>query len=87
MYDLGGFGWEYEDAGYGAGINTAESGFALIKRGMYGTFHHCSKKHLQRYLDEFDFRWNHRDIDDMARTYAAIKQADGKRLMYLQSGG
>lgn len=40
----------------GAHINTAESAHALIKRGIYGTFHHVSRVHLQRYLDEFDFR-------------------------------
>lgn len=66
----------------GSHINTAESSHALIKRGVYGTFHHVSKQHLQRYLDEFDFRWNHKEIDDVGRTLAAIKMADGKRLAY-----
>lgn len=36
--------------------NTAESYFALLKRGVYGTFHHVSKEHLHRYCDEFSFR-------------------------------
>lgn len=62
--------------------NTAESSFALIKRGLYGTFHHVSKKHLQRYLDEFDFRWDHRKTTDVDRTHAALAQVEGKRLMY-----
>ncbi|MHC4171614.1 MAG: IS1595 family transposase [Planctomycetota bacterium] len=62
--------------------NTAESFFALIKRGVYGTFHAVSKKHLHRYVSEFEFRWNHRKIDDGERVAAAIKGADGKRLMY-----
>lgn len=66
----------------GAGINTAESSHALLKRGVYGTFHHISRKHMQRYLDEFDFRWNHRGTDDNTRTLAAIRAAEGKRLMY-----
>lgn len=62
--------------------NTAESSFALLKRGVYGTFHHVSRTHLQRYCDEFDYRWNHRKVSDVERTKAAIKQAKGKRLMY-----
>ena len=54
----------------GQHVNTAESFFALIKRGMMGTFHSVSEAHLQRYVDEFAFRWNTRealDIDDAAR--------------------
>jgi len=62
--------------------NTAESSFALIKRGLYGTFHSVSKHHLQRYLDEFDYRWNTRMMNDAERTLKALAQADGKRLTY-----
>jgi transposase-like protein len=40
--------------------NTAESFFALLKRGLHGSFHHVSKKHLPRYCDEFSFRWARR---------------------------
>ena len=40
--------------------NTVESSFAILKRGLYGTFHSVSEKHLQRYANEFDFRWNNR---------------------------
>jgi transposase-like protein len=36
--------------------NSIESVWALLKRGMYGTFHNVSRKHLQRYVDEFCFR-------------------------------
>ena len=73
---------EYYRHSDGASTNTAESSFALIKRGMYGTFHHVSTKHLQRYCDEFDFRWEHRGTDDVSRTIEALKGADGKRLTY-----
>lgn len=65
-----------------ASTNTAESYFALLKRGVHGIFHHVSKHHLHRYCGEFDFRWNHRKIDDGKRTVAAIKGSDGKRLVY-----
>jgi len=62
--------------------NTVESAFSLLKRGVMGTFHNISRKHLHRYVAEFDFRWNHRKIDDGARTAAAIRHAQGKRLRY-----
>ena len=39
-------------------VNSCESFFSLLKRGMYGAFHHVSKEHLHRYCDEFAFRWN-----------------------------
>lgn len=55
---------------------------APLKRGIYGTFHHLSKKHLPRYVDEFVFRYNARKMDDGARTALAIRGAQGKRLMY-----
>lgn len=65
-----------------AHVNTAESVHALLKRGIVGTFHHVSKKHLHRYLNEFDFRFNARKISDGERTVKAIESVSGKRLMY-----
>lgn len=62
--------------------NTAESFFALLKRGHYGIFHQLSKKHLHRYCDEFSFRWNHRKATDGERMVSAIRGAEGKRLRY-----
>jgi transposase-like protein len=72
---------EYAKPG-GIHSNTVESSFSLLKRGIYGTFHNVSRKHLHRYVAEFDFRWNARKIDDGARTVLAIRNADGKRLRY-----
>lgn len=65
-------------------VNTAESFFALFKRGVHGTFHHVSKGHLHRYADEFAFRWDHRKVTDGERTVEAIKGSEGKRLTYNQ---
>lgn len=62
--------------------NTAESYFALLKRGVHGTFHHISKQHLHRYCDEFAFRWNHRKVSDGERAEEAIKGIEGKKLTY-----
>jgi hypothetical protein len=53
-----------------------------LKRGIIGTFHHISEKHLPRYLKEFEFRWNSRHISDGDRTASAIKATEGKRLTY-----
>jgi ISXO2 transposase-like protein len=40
--------------------NTVEGFFSLLKRGINGSFHHVSKGHLFRYVDEFSFRYNTR---------------------------
>lgn len=66
----------------GATSNEVESYFAMLKRGIYGTFHHVSSQHLQRFVDEFDFRWNNRETSDTERTFRAIEQSAGKRLTY-----
>jgi ISXO2 transposase-like protein len=60
----------------------AESFFARIKRAHYGTHHQLSAKHLYRYMSEFVFRWNTRNGSDGERLVAAIKGAEGKRLMF-----
>jgi transposase-like protein len=62
--------------------NTLEGWFALLKRGVTGTFHHVSEQHLDRYIDEFSFRYNSRKITDAARTVKALAKIGGKRLMY-----
>jgi transposase-like protein len=53
-----------------AHTNTVEGYFSILKRGIIGTFHHVSPQHLQRYVSEFDFRYNHRET--------RVKDADGK---------
>lgn len=68
-------------------INTAESFFALLKRGIHGTFHHVSHKHLHRYCDEFSFRWTARHTTDGERTRLALEATEGKRLMYKATKG
>jgi transposase-like protein len=74
--------YRYKD---GAGIQSAEAFFAILKRGVMGSFHSVSEQHLQRYVDEFSFRWNTRSalgIEDTERAGLAIKGARGKRLTY-----
>ena len=67
--------------------NTAESVFAILKRGINGVYHQVAKHHLHRYLAEFDFRYNTRKQPDGVRTVLAIKQVGGKRLMLRDSVG
>lgn len=76
--------------------NTVEGYFSILKRGIIGTFHHVSPHHLQRYVTEFDFRYNHREVikrekgkptvrigfTDEQRTVEALKGISGKRLTY-----
>ncbi len=65
-------------------INFAESYFSLLKRGIMGAFHHVSRHHLQRYLHEFDFRWNSRD-HAYTQVEDVLRQAAGQRLLYRDS--
>jgi transposase-like protein len=65
--------------------NTVEGFFSILKRGIYGVYQHVSEAHLNRYLTEFDFRYNNRaafGIDDVSRAECALKGAKGKRLTY-----
>ena len=70
-----------------AHTNTVESYFAVLKRGITGTYHHVSQQHLKRYLAEFDFRYNERkalNVTDAERAVNAVKGVVGKRLTYDQ---
>ncbi len=62
--------------------NTLENYFSIFKRGITGNYQWVSAKHLKRYLGEFDFRHNTRDISDFDRTALAVAGARGKRMTY-----
>lgn len=66
--------------------NTAESWIALLKRGVVGTFHHVSEKHLDRYVNEFAFRWDNRKTSDGERFVNMLNGIEGKRLYYKKNG-
>ncbi len=66
--------------------NTVESYFSIFKRGITGTYQWVSAKHLKRYLGEFDFRYNSRDVSDFERAALAAKGIQGKRLTYRRIG-
>jgi transposase-like protein len=70
--------------------NTVEGYFSIFKRGMKGVYQHCAKKHLHRYLAEFDFRYSYRvalGVDDQQRAGIALQGVVGKRLTYRATGG
>lgn len=70
-----------------AHTNTIEGFFSVFKRGMKGVYQHCSSDNLQRYLTEFDFRYNNRTalgVNDAERAATALKGIEGKRLTYRQ---
>ena len=63
--------------------------FGVFKRGMVGVYQHCGEQHLQRYLDEFTFRWNNRSklgVEDQQRARIAAYSMNGKRLTYRRIG-
>ncbi len=56
---------------------------------MKGVYQHCSKKHLHRYVAEFDFRYSNRiavGADDQERAARALAGVVGKRLTYRRTG-
>lgn len=70
--------------------NSAENYYSIFKRGVKGTFHHISEKHLHRYLAELDFRYSNRaklGVDDAERTDRALRGIEGKRLTYRRTSG
>ena len=69
--------------------NTVEGFFSIFKRGMKGVYQQCDKKHLHRYLAEFDFRYSNRmalGIGDVARADNLLAGVVGKRLTYETAG-
>ena len=62
--------------------NGIESFWAILKRGITGSYHHVSVKHLSRYVDEFCYRHNHREMHALAFIAATIKEMVGRRLTH-----
>jgi len=89
---IGGLFFNHETINHSAGeyvrdgvtTNSIESVFAVLKRGLMGVYHHASKKHLSRYVDEFAFRLNEGNVrhHTMTRLQSLVGAVKGKRLTY-----
>ena len=65
-----------------AHTNGIESHWALLKRGIIGTYHQVSEKHVSRYVAEFSGRHNDRPSDTIDQVRHLVKGMSGKRLRY-----
>ena len=90
--DLDGLFFSHDAVNHGAGeygrgrvhTNGIESVWAVLKRGLHGVYHHASKKHLARYVDEFTFRLNDGNVANHTtkRLDSFVDATVGKRLTY-----
>lgn len=90
--DLDGLFFKHESVNHSAGeysrgvatTNSIESVWAVLKRGVYGTFHHISPKHVGRYTDEFAWRLNEGNVKNHTteRLDSMVAAISGKRLTY-----
>jgi transposase-like protein len=63
--------------------NTVEGVFSLFKRSIVGAYHQVSTKHLDRYLDEFEFRFNNRNNPYLFRD-TLLRLVNSENLEYKQ---
>ncbi len=68
----------------GVSTNDIESVWAVLKRGLHGVYHHASKKHLARYVDEFTFRLNDGTVKrhSLDRLDSLVRGTNGRRITY-----
>jgi transposase-like protein len=84
--------YQHETVNHGEGefargdvtVNSVESTWALMKRGIVGVYHHVDPKHLGRYVKEFTFRLNEGDVKrhPLERLDSLIAATVGRRLTY-----
>lgn len=85
-------GYRHERVNHSAGqyvngnfhTNTIEGYWSLLKRGIIGTFHSVSPQHLQRYCDEFSYRYNNRDATNIQRFQDTFRNIEKERLTYIE---
>jgi transposase-like protein len=68
----------------GVATNSIESVWAVLKRGLHGTYHRASEKHLVRYVDEFTFRLNDGDVKrhTLERLDSLVSASIGPRIAF-----
>lgn len=62
--------------------NTIEGFWSQLKRGINGIYHWVSKKHINRYLDEYTFRHNGKDNNDLCNFTNWFNSCEGKKVIY-----
>lgn len=67
--------------------NHLESFWSMLKRAYHGTFHKISRKHLQRYVDEFAARYGMREKDTLSQMEQTTRSAVGQRITYKELTG
>jgi transposase-like protein len=92
--DLDGLFYRHDTVNHAAGeyargpvsTNSIESVWAVLKRGLHGVYHHASKKHLRRYVDEFTFRLNEGNVKrhSLERLASFVDRVAGKRITYAE---
>lgn len=68
-------------------VNGIENFWALLKRGLHGTYVSVEPFHLFRYIDERVFTFNLRDLTDFGRFVAVLQAASDRRLTYAELTG
>jgi len=89
---LDGLFYQHATVNHGAGeyghdgisTNSIESVWAVLKRGLHGVYHHASRKHLGRYVNEFTFRLNDGDVKrhTLDRLASFVDATVGRRISY-----
>jgi transposase-like protein len=84
--------WSHKSVNHSAGeyvrgnvhTNGIDSVWAVLRRGLHGVYHQCSKKHLNRYVQEFSFRLGDGNCkrSTMDRLNSFVDGTIGKRLTY-----
>jgi len=64
--------------------NGMENFWSSLKRGLTGIYHSVEAEHLDRYVDEFSYRFNTWKMSDGGRFVASVPRIAGKRLMYAE---
>jgi transposase-like protein len=57
--------------------NNIECFWSMLKRGIYGIYHHVSKKHIDKYIDEFEYRYNTRRSKEVPRFNKVLTHLNG----------